>query len=61
VLDAGVILKAVARQIFAIARALEAAVRHLGNDWDVGIDPDAAEVKGLGHAHRGAVILGPDR
>jgi len=61
VLDAGVILEAVARQILAISRALEAAVRHLRNDWDMGVDPDASEVKGLGHAHRGAVILGPDR
>jgi len=60
-LDAGVILKAVARKILAVPRALEAAVRHLGNDRDVGVDPDASEVKGLGHAHRGAVILGPDR
>ena len=60
-LDAGVILKAVGRQILAIAGALEATVRHLGNDRDMGIDPDASEVKGLGHPHRGSVIPGPDR
>jgi len=60
-LDAGVILEAIVREILAVSAALKAAVRHLGHDRDVGIDPDAAEVKGLGHAHRSAVILGPNR
>jgi len=61
VLDTGVVLKAVAREILAITRALEATMWHLGNDWDVGIDPDAPKVKGFGHTHRGAMVLGPDR
>ena len=60
-LDAGVILEAVIREILAISASLESAMWHLGNDWNVGIDPDAAEVEGLGHAHRAAMVLGPDR
>ena len=60
-LDSGVILEPVAREILAISRALEAAMWHLSNDWNVGVDPDASEVKGLGHAHRSSVVLGPDR
>ena len=60
-LDAGVILKAVVGEILAVATSLKAAMWHLGNDRDVGINPDAAEVKGLGHAHRTGMVLGPDR
>ena len=60
-LDAGVILKAVIREILAVSAPLETAMWHLGDDWNVGVNPDAAEVKGLGHAHRAAVVLGPDR
>ena len=60
-LDTGVILEAVGRQILAVARALEATMWHLGNDWDVGIDPDTPKVKSFGHTHCGAVVLGPDR
>ena len=59
-LDAGVILKAVIGEILAVSASLEAAMWHLGNDWDVGVDPDAAKVKGLGHTHRAAMVLGPD-
>src|SRR5829696_519931 len=44
VLDAGVVLEAIHRQVLAITAVLEAPVRHLCNDWDVGIDPHAAEV-----------------
>jgi hypothetical protein len=36
-------------------------VRHLGHHRDVGVNPDAAEVKGLGKAHRATMVLGPDR
>ena len=60
-LDAGVILEAVIGEILAISASLETTVWHLGDDWDVGIDPDTAEVKGLGHAHRAAMVFGPDR
>ena len=60
-LDAGVILKAVVGEIFAVSASLETAMWHLGDDWDVGIDPDAAKVEGLRHAHGAAMVLGPDR
>ena len=60
-LDAGVILKAIVGEILTVSASLETTVWHLGDDWDVGIDPDAAEVKGFRHAHRAAMVLGPDR
>ena len=60
-LDAGVILKAVVGEILAVAASLKASMWHLGNDRDVGINPDASEVKGLGHTHRTGMVLGPDR
>src|SRR5829696_152271 len=61
VLDPGVVLEAVHRQVLAVAGVLEAAVRHLGDQRDVGVDPHAAEVQALGHPHRPAVVPGPDR
>ena len=45
VLDARVVLEPVHRQVLAVAAVLEAAVRHLGDERDVGVDPDAAEVQ----------------
>ena len=60
-LDAGVILKTVVGEIFAVSAALKATVRHFGHDWDVGIDPDASEVKSLGHPHGSTMVLSPDR
>src|SRR4029453_17775621 len=45
--------------VLAVAGALEATMWHLGNEWDVRIDPDAAEVEALGHPHRPAVVAGP--
>ena len=60
-LDTGVILKAVIGEILAVSASLKSAVRHFSDDWNMGIDPDAAEVEGLGHAHRPSVVLGPDR
>src|SRR5213596_2046317 len=45
VLDAGVILEPVRRQVLAVAGGLEAAVRHLGHQRDVRVDPHAAEVQ----------------
>src|SRR6201995_6209842 len=59
VLDAGVVLEAVHGQVLAVAGVLEAAVRHLGHDRDVGVDPHRAEVQALGHPHGPAVVLGP--
>ena len=60
-LDTGVILKAVIGEILAVSASLETTMWHLGHHWDVGVDPDAAEVEGLGHAHCAAMVLGPDR
>src|SRR3954447_21407185 len=59
VLDPRVVLEAVHRQVLAVAGVLEAAVRHLGHDRDVGVDPYRAEVEAPGHPHRSAVVLGP--
>ena len=56
VLDAGVILEAVAGEIFAVTRALESTMWHLGDDWNVCVDPDATEVKDLGHTHRTTMV-----
>src|SRR5580704_14191057 len=39
VLDAGVVLEAVHGQVLAVPGVLEPAVRHLGHDRDVGVDP----------------------
>src|SRR4051794_32637573 len=60
VLDAGVVLQAVHRQVLAVPRVLEPAVRHLGDERDVGVDPDDPEVEAPGHPHRAAVVPGPD-
>src|SRR4051794_11849532 len=60
VLDAGVVLEPVHRQVLPVAGVLEAAVRHLGHDRDVRVDPDAAEVELAGDPHGAAVVLGPD-
>src|SRR4249919_3359400 len=61
VLDAGVVLQAVHREVLAVARVLEAAVRHLGDDRDVAVDPHAAEVQPAGDPHGAAVVPGPHR
>ena len=60
-LDAGVILEAIVREILAVSAALEATVRHLGHNREMGIDPNASEVKGFGQTHRATMVLGPDR
>ena len=60
-LDAGVILKAIAGEILAISTALETAMWHLRHQWDVGINPDTSEVKGLSHPHCASMVFGPDR
>src|SRR5215217_6952877 len=60
VLDPGVVLEPVQAEVLAVAGVLETAVGHLGDQGDVGVDPDAAEVEGAGHAHGAAVVTGPD-
>src|SRR5829696_7478400 len=60
VLDPGVVLEPVQAEVLAVAGVLETAVGHLGDQGDVGVDPDAAEVEGAGHAHGAAVVAGPD-
>src|SRR5450759_308833 len=56
VLDDRVVLDRVHRLVLAVARLLEAAVRHLGDEGEVIVDPDRAELDGLGDAHRPADI-----
>src|SRR5690349_22016560 len=46
VLDPGVVLQRVRRQVLAVAGLLEPAVRHLGHQRDVAVDPHAAGVDG---------------
>src|SRR5919109_1986747 len=60
VLDAGVVLEPVDREVLAVPRLLEAAVRHLRDQRDVGVDPYRAEVQPGGHPHRPPVVTGPD-
>src|SRR5690606_41925268 len=45
VLDARVVLEAVHRQVLAVPRVLEAAVRHLRDERDVRVDPHDPEVQ----------------
>src|SRR5208283_1395016 len=59
VLDPGVVLEPVHRQVLAVARVLEPAMRHLGDERDVRVDPDAPEVEAFGHPHRSPVIASP--
>src|SRR4051794_32359634 len=59
VLDAGVVLEAVHGQVLAVAGVLEAAVRHLGHDRDVSVDPPPAEVQPVGHPPPAAGVPGP--
>src|SRR3954463_8746717 len=59
VLDARVVLEPVHRQVLAVPRVLEAAVRHLRHERNVGVDPHGAEIEPLGHPHRASVVLRP--
>src|SRR5262245_57525851 len=61
VLDPGVVLETVHGQVLAVSGALEAAVRHLGDERDVCVDPDAAEVETVRHPHRPAMVACPHR
>src|SRR5262245_13813712 len=60
VLDAGVVLESVHRQVLAVTAVLETPVRHLGNDRDVRVDPDTPEVELPAHPHGPAEVLRPD-
>src|SRR5215204_2097847 len=57
VLDAGVVLQAVHRQVLAVAGVLEAAVRHLRHERDVRVDPDAPKVQPSADPHGAAMIF----
>src|SRR6185437_16294628 len=46
-------------QVLAVPTVLEPAVWHLGDQRDVRVDPDAAEVELLRHPHGAAVVAGP--
>src|SRR3712207_9354852 len=60
VLYAGVVLEAVHGEVLALAGVLKSAVRHLGDEGDVGVDPDAPEVQPAADPHRPAVVPGKD-
>jgi hypothetical protein len=49
VLYARVVFEALHRQVLAVARVLEAAGGHLGDERDVRVDPDAPEVQPAVH------------
>src|SRR5215212_8737017 len=59
VLDAGVVLEPVHRQVLAVAAVLETAVRHPRDERDVGVDPDDAEVEVAAHPQGTTVVPGP--
>src|SRR5688572_26598470 len=57
----GVVLQRVHAHVLAAAARLHAAVRHLVDEHEAGVDPGAAVLQLLGDAHRAADVLGPDR
>ena len=59
-LDSGVVVEAVGREVLAVAGVLEATVRHLRDERNVRVDPHAAEIEVLGESHRAGVVPGPD-
>src|SRR5882672_6211421 len=61
VLDLGVFLDRVYREVLAVAGFLEAAVGHLRDQRDVVVDPDTAEAQRVCDSHRAADVAGPDR
>ncbi len=58
-LDSGVVLKRVRRQIFSVTRFLVPAMRHFSDDRDVGVHPDATKIKVSGTSHCSGNIDGP--
>src|SRR5262245_2604753 len=59
VLDLRVVLEGVHRQILAVARLLVAAVRHLGDERDVVVDPDRPELEPARRVQRAADVPRP--
>lgn len=58
--DHGVILQRVGAEVFAVAGLFQAAVGHLINQHEMGVDPGAAIAEGGGGLHGAADIAGPD-
>src|SRR5262245_15788898 len=61
VLDDGVVLERVLASVLAPARLLHPAVRRLGRQGEVLIDPDVPELERLGDAHRAPDVGREDR
>ena len=61
VLDARVVVERVDGQVLAVAGLLEAAVRHLRQERQVVVDPDAAEVERADRVQGPADVACPDR
>src|SRR5919202_3347903 len=61
VLHLAVVLERVDRQVLAVAGLLVAAVRHLGRERDVVVDPHAAELERVGDAVGAGDGARPDR
>src|SRR5262249_25167269 len=59
VLDARVVLEPVDRQVLAVARVLEPAVRHLRHEGNVGVDPHRTEIEAPRHSHGPTMVAGP--
>src|SRR5262245_2996195 len=60
VLDLRVILERVRREVLPVARLLVAAVGHLGDERDVVVDPDRAELERPRRAQCAADVARPD-
>src|SRR5215213_10518507 len=56
-LYAGVVFEAIHGEVLAVARVLEAAVGHLGDEGDVRVDPHAPEVQPPADPHGPSVVL----
>src|ERR1700722_13294656 len=55
-----VVLETIDREVFSVPGVLEATVWHFGDQRDVGVDPDAAEVEVTRHPHGPAVVTCPN-
>src|SRR5262245_60563524 len=61
VLDLGVVLQGVGREVLAVAGLLVAAVRHLRDERDVVVDPDRPELELARRRQRPPDVTRPDR
>jgi hypothetical protein len=61
VLDPGIVLKAILREVFSVARVTETTVRHFCRQRDVGVDPNATKVECFGKAKGSGVVGSPNR